>query len=115
MQLGPLPAPGRGALYRDLGSAPAPKVDTHWSVCYLYIVSQLNINQTPEFEEDLSRLMRVRKIATKSEAVRMAVRESLERSLQSACPVDYRSWIGLAAGEGENLQPRFRSDDDLWN
>jgi len=81
----------------------------------MYIVAQLNINQTPEFEADLHRLMRVRKITTKSEAIRLAVRESLERSLQETSSVNYREWIDLAKGEGENLQPRFRSHDELWS
>ena len=84
------------------------------AVCYLYRVGQLNVNQTPEFEEDLTRLMRIRRISTKSEAVRVAVRESLERSLQAASECDYRSWIGLARGEGENLEPKIRSHDELW-
>jgi hypothetical protein len=65
--------------------------------------------------QDLHRLLRVRKITTKSEAIRLAVRESLERSLQETSSVNYREWIDLAKGGGENLQPRFRSHDELWS
>ncbi len=77
-------------------------------------MAQLNINQTPEFESDLQRLMRIRKIPTKSEAIRLAVRESLERSMQAAPAADYREWLGLAKGKDENPQPRFSSHDELW-
>lgn len=84
-------------------------------VWYLYRVAQLNINQTPEFEDDLLRLMRIRKIATKSEAVRIAVRESLERSLESTTSVNYREWLNLARGEGENPSPKFQSHDEIWD
>ena len=78
-------------------------------------MSQLNIHLTQEFEHRLSRLMRVRQIRSKSEAVRIAVEETLERSLESATPAtDFHSWIGLACQEPMNPQPRFRSDDELW-
>lgn len=78
-------------------------------------MAQLNINQTPEFEEDLLRLMKVRKISTKSEAVRVAVKESLDRALREAPPVNYRDWLNLGCGEGENLKPRFGAHDELWS
>lgn len=74
---------------------------------------QLNINLTEEFEADLTRFMRIRKIPTKSEAVRVAVRESLERSMRGAEAPDFGSWLGRARG-GENPSPRFASEDDLW-
>ncbi len=82
---------------------------------YTFAMSQLNIHLTEEFERRLSRLMRVRQIKTKSEAVRIAVAETLERSLGSGTPAtDFRSWIGLARQAPQNPPPRFRSDDDLW-
>ncbi len=82
---------------------------------YTHAMSQLNIHLTQEFEHRLSRLMRVRQIKTKSEAVRIAVEETLERSLESGTPAtDFHSWIGLACKAPLNPQPRFRSDDDLW-
>lgn len=73
----------------------------------------MNINLSDEFEDDLERLMRLRRIRTKSEAVRVAVRESLERSLRQAQAPDFRTWLGRARGD-ENPAPRFTSEDDLW-
>jgi hypothetical protein len=78
-------------------------------------MSQLNIQLTPDFERRLTRLMRVRGLKTKSEAVRVAVQETLERSLTEAKPrTDFRTWIGLGRRAPLNPNPRFRSDDDLW-
>lgn len=82
---------------------------------YNHTMSQLNIHLTQEFEHRLSRLMRVRQIKTKSEAVRIAVEETLERSLERGAPAtDFHSWIGLGCKAPLNPLPRFRSDDDLW-
>jgi Arc/MetJ-type ribon-helix-helix transcriptional regulator len=77
-------------------------------------MAQLNVHVTPEFEEALARLVRLRKLASKSEAVRVAVRETLERETQRAGGPDFRSWIGAARKVPLNPRPRFRSDDDLW-
>lgn len=77
-------------------------------------MAQLNINQTPEFESDLHRLMRARKIRSKSEAVRIAVKETLQRTLEGTSSSSYTDWIGLASGEGENLTPRFGDHSEVW-
>lgn len=77
-------------------------------------MAQLNVHVTPEFEEALMRLVRLRKLGSKSEAVRVAVRETLERETQRAGTPDFRSWIGAALRAPLNPKPRFRSDDDLW-
>ncbi len=77
-------------------------------------MSQLNINLSPEFEDSLIRYMRIRGIRSKSEAIRVAVKEGLERSLAGRPQVDFSSWLGLARGDGENPAPQFSSDDDLW-
>jgi len=76
-------------------------------------MSQLNINLTPEFDTALQRLMRARGIKTKAEAVRLAVREALERTHAERC-ADFTSWIGLGKTVPENLARRFHSDDELW-
>jgi len=68
---------------------------------------------TPTFEERLRRFMRARGIRSKSEAVRVAVEEGLQR-VQGVVP-DYREWLGLACGEGENPNLRFSSDEDVWS
>lgn len=77
-------------------------------------MSQLNINLTPEFEDALRRLMRIRGIETKATAVRIAVREALERTRPQRI-VDFASWIGLGKSVPENRARHFRSDDDLWS
>ena len=78
--------------------------------CYM---SQLNINVTPEFESALKRLMQARGLKSKAEAVRLAVREALERA-RPAGATDFTSWIGLGTAAPENPSPRFSSDDMLW-
>ena len=79
-------------------------------------MAKLTINLNPDFEDSLYRLMQRRGIRTKSEAVRVAVQEGLERSLEETPKTDFSSWIGLACGKGENPQPRFvnADDDALW-
>lgn len=77
-------------------------------------MAQLNINLTPEFERDLALFMRMRNIRTKSEAIRTAVREGVQRSQRASPQVDFSSWIGMARGRKRGRRPRFRTDDDLW-
>jgi len=79
-------------------------------------MAQLNIHVRPDFEEDLARLMRLRKIPTKSQAIRLAVHEGVERAAQARSgPTDFRRWSGWALRAKVNQQPRFSNDDDLWD
>ena len=77
-------------------------------------MSQLNLHVKPEFERDLARLMRLRGISTKSEAIRLAVRETARRAQRSSKRTDFASWKGAALAAALNPRPRFASDDDLW-
>ena len=77
-------------------------------------MTQLNLHVSPEFEADLARFRDLRGIRSKSEAVRIAVREALERELATSATVDFHDWIGLAAAAPQNPRPRFRTEDDLW-
>lgn len=77
-------------------------------------MSQLNIHLSPEFEQVLAEYMRLRGLRTKSDAIRLAVRESLERELRRHQTPDFSAWVGLGQRSPENPNPRFRSDDDLW-
>lgn len=77
-------------------------------------MSQLNLHISPEFEADLARFRDLRGIRSKSEAVRIAVREALERELSSSATADFREWIGLATAAPQNPTPRFRTEDELW-
>ena len=76
---------------------------------------QLNLNMTPRFEASLKRFMKLRGLRSKSEAIRLAVEESLERSLKSTPTTDFSTWLGIASGAGEDANPRFRTDDELWS
>lgn len=75
----------------------------------------MNINMTSALSQTLERFMRLRGIRTKSEAVRIALQEGLERSLATASKTtDFSLWIGAAKKADENPQPRFKSHSDLW-
>ena len=77
-------------------------------------MSQLNIHMTPAFEKKLLRLMKVRHITTKAEAIRIAVNEALEHSILNVKPIDFVELIGIGNDAPTNSNPRFKSDDDLW-
>lgn len=77
-------------------------------------MAQINIHVTADFERDLKRLMRARKLDNKSEAIRLAVRESLQRLESEKRRADIRKLIGIARGDGENPNPRFTDEDQLW-
>ncbi|HEX5758413.1 MAG TPA: ribbon-helix-helix domain-containing protein [Thermoanaerobaculia bacterium] len=76
---------------------------------------QFNLHLTPEFEKAIDELMRLRRIRTKSDAVRVAVMEAVERERRGRPTPDFSSWLGLGRKAPENPNPRFRSDDDLWS
>jgi hypothetical protein len=75
---------------------------------------QININLTPELESALERFMRLRHFRTKSEAVRVAIQEGLERASRAAPVGDFKAWRGLALRAPVNPTPRFPSDETLW-
>jgi Arc/MetJ-type ribon-helix-helix transcriptional regulator len=77
-------------------------------------MAQVNLHVDPDFEAELAELRRVRAIRTKSEAIRLAVRETLERSRRVRRLPDFTSWVGLGRQVPENVRPRFASDDELW-
>ena len=77
-------------------------------------MAQINLHVTEEFAEALRRLMRARGFSTKSEAIRTAVREGLEREERSHASTDFSTLIGIAKGRATGRKPRFRTDDDLW-
>jgi hypothetical protein len=77
-------------------------------------VAQLNINMTPEFERALERLMRLRGITTKSEAVRVAVLEAADRHRARGRPEAIRALRGAGLRAPLAAKPTFSSEDDLW-
>ncbi len=79
-------------------------------------MSQMNLNVTPEFQRDLEDYMKRKGIRQKSEAIRLALREALERlnpGRKQASPWDRLFGFGLKFGP-LNPKPRFKNDDDLW-
>src|SRR4026209_1771397 len=82
--------------------------------CILVCMRQLNLNVTPEFERDLRQYMKKRGIERKSDAIRQAVREALQRPAGSQ-DYDFRSWLGLGLKAPLRRKPRFKSEDDLWS
>ena len=78
-------------------------------------MSQLNIHLTPDFEAALTKLMQVRGLRTKSEAVRLAVQETLERESRARKVLDFAELRGLANKATPNPHPRFPTHDDLWS
>lgn len=76
---------------------------------------QLNLHLSPEFEQALAEFMRRRQIRTKSDAVRVAVQEAVERERRAYLVPDFSQWIGLGKQAPENPHPKFRSDSDLWS
>jgi hypothetical protein len=74
---------------------------------------RLHLNVTPEFERDLQRLMELRGIKRKSDALRAALREAVIRSNREGAS-DYRTWLGTGWKSSLN-NLRFLSDNDLWS
>ncbi len=78
-------------------------------------MSQLNINMSAQFEADLTSFMRLRGIRSKSEAVRVAIREGLERSSPPPAGGSFRSWLGLAGPPDSQTPESPLTEDELWS
>ena len=76
-------------------------------------MKQLNLIVTPEFERDLLRYMKQKKIANKSEAIRQALRESVAHGLNS--DYDFRPWLGMGLKAPLRKKRQFRSEEELWS
>jgi len=73
-------------------------------------MSQLNIQMTPEFENNLRRYMASRGIKTKSEAVRRAIEEGLDRTPD---PTRF-NWTSLRGQGLGTTPPQITNNDQLW-
>jgi hypothetical protein len=78
-------------------------------------MAQFNINITPEFERDLKVYMKFKGIPTKSDAVRQALHDAVERLKDMTTKTDFRSWRGLALKAPLKTKRRFKNEDDLWD
>lgn len=77
-------------------------------------MSQININVTPEFEKNLKEYMKHRGITQKSEAIRKAVGETVEKIKEQKKPYDFSRLLGCGLKGPLNPNPKFKSDDELW-
>lgn len=77
-------------------------------------MSQLNIEVSPDFWEKLKKFMDLRGIANRSDAVRLAVEEALEKTNEKP-KVSWKQLLG--AGLVGELQPRdqWMTEDKLWD
>jgi hypothetical protein len=74
---------------------------------------QLNIHMTPRFERALTQFMKARGIKTKSEAVRTAGEEALQRTAPHP-PVSWKDMIGIAKQYPTTPKNQWLTEDDLW-
>ena len=77
-------------------------------------MSQLNMHMTKTFEDELNMLMTLRHISTKSEAIRIAVRENLQQLTRKKTPTDFASWRGSALPTQKRKNKIVLSDDEMW-
>jgi hypothetical protein len=77
-------------------------------------MKQLNLNVTPEFERDLKLFMKRKGIKRKSDAIRIALRELVERAAPQA-DCDFHSLLGIGLKAPLNPNPRFKTEDELWS
>ena len=76
-------------------------------------MKQLNLVVTPEFDKNLRTFMKRKGIASKSAAIRCAMRDAVAKS--PGGETDFRSWIGIGLKEPLNPRPRYQSEDELWS
>ncbi|MGQ0801582.1 MAG: hypothetical protein ACT4NL_15900 [Pseudomarimonas sp.] len=74
-------------------------------------MAQINLNTTPEFEQQLATLMRLQSLPSKSEAIRMAVAAQAQAAERASLRRDFKQLIGIVTAE---RQGRFDSDSALW-
>jgi hypothetical protein len=74
-------------------------------------MSQINLHTTPEFEQQLGLLMRLKAIPSKSEAIRMAVAAQAKVAQDSHLRRDFSALVGLIKPK---QRARFNNDDALW-
>lgn len=77
-------------------------------------MTQLNIHLTSSFESNLRKFMKLRHIKTKSEAIRIAIKEGVERASAYSSPTNFSDWLGFANQVPVNKNVKFSSDNDLW-
>ena len=72
---------------------------------------QINFHTTPEFEQQLSLLMRLKSLPSKSEAIRVAVAAQAKAAQLGHLRRDFSALVGMFKPKH---QGRFSSDTELW-
>ena len=78
-------------------------------------MAQLNLNLDDEFEKNLAEFMRLRQIPTKSAAIRLALKEGVEKLRRIKRAADFNQWLGAGLAAPLNPKPRFKTHDDVWD
>ena len=73
---------------------------------------QINLHTTPEFEQQLALLMRLRALPSKSEAIRLAVAAQAKAAQQEGLRHDFTALVGIIKPRKKG---RFNSDAPLWD
>jgi len=73
---------------------------------------QINLHTTPEFEQQLALLMRLKALPSKSEAIRLAVAAQARAAQLEGLRHDFAALVGMVKPRQEG---RFRSDAELWD
>lgn len=77
---------------------------------------QLNILLDSELKKQISELMRTHKLRKKSDAIRLAVSEAINRLTFGQGVASLRSSLGVALSVGKiNNRNKFKTHDDLWS
>ena len=77
-------------------------------------MSQINLQTSKEFLKDLKRFMELKGISTKSEAIRVAVREMVLRLEGQNKKTGLRGWLGMGLKATPRSHRKFPSEDSLW-
>jgi Arc/MetJ-type ribon-helix-helix transcriptional regulator len=77
-------------------------------------MKQINLNVTEEFERDLRQYMKRKGLATKSDAIRQAMREAVSRRTGPSS-FDFRSLLGAGLRVPPRRRARPLTEDDLWS
>ena len=73
---------------------------------------QINLHTTPEFEQQLALLMRLKALPSKSEAIRLAVAAQAKAAQQEGLRHDFMALVGIIKPRQKG---RFDSDAALWD
>jgi hypothetical protein len=76
-------------------------------------MGQFNLNISEAFEKDIATYMKFKNIKFKSQAIREAISECLEK-YRNPQLADFKSWLGAGNKAKRNPKPRFKNRGQLW-